>query len=110
MGPNGSENFNTLLLLQVAIQILQTCPEFSSQWRFEILSFRFLTIFFLKIHHCGLWRNKNLNYLENEQSESSSSGASILLFLTVCTFRNTCQIYSQQNLHLPSVTYIQKSK
>ncbi len=31
MGPNGSENFKTLLLLQIAPQSFQTCPEFSSQ-------------------------------------------------------------------------------
>ncbi len=53
MGPNGSENFKTLLLLQIAAKSFETCPEVSSQWSsqitfgiFEILSFRFLMIFF----------------------------------------------------------------
>ncbi len=32
MEPNGSENFKTLLLLQIAAKSFETCPEFSSQW------------------------------------------------------------------------------
>ncbi len=32
MGPNGSENFKKLLLLQIVAESFQTCPEFSSQW------------------------------------------------------------------------------
>ena len=47
MGPNGSEDFNTLLILQIADKFFHTCPEFSSQWfsqnyfgGFEILRFR----------------------------------------------------------------------
>ena len=32
MVPYGSENFNTLLLLQIAAESFQTFPEFSSQW------------------------------------------------------------------------------
>ncbi len=32
MGPYGSENFKTLLLLQIAAKCFETCPEFSSQW------------------------------------------------------------------------------
>ncbi len=32
MGPYGSENFKTLLLLQIAAKRFETCPEFSSQW------------------------------------------------------------------------------
>ncbi len=32
MGPNGSENFKTLLHLQIAAKRFETCPEFSSQW------------------------------------------------------------------------------
>ena len=32
MGSNGSENFKTLLLLQMAAKSFETCPEFSSQW------------------------------------------------------------------------------
>ena len=32
MGPNRSENFKTLLLLQVAAKSFETCPEFSFQW------------------------------------------------------------------------------
>ncbi len=65
MGPNGSENFKTLLL-QSATESFQTFPEFSSGPHkptfgiFEILSLRFFTIFFRKfqIHHCSLWRNQ----------------------------------------------------
>ncbi len=68
MGPNVSENFKTLLLLQIAAKSFETCPEYSSQWSsqnyllgiFEILSLRFLMIFFRKfqIHNCSLWRNQ----------------------------------------------------
>ncbi len=32
MAPYGSENFKTLLLLQIAAESFQTFPEFSSQW------------------------------------------------------------------------------
>ena len=32
MGPNGSETFKTLLLLQITTKSFQTSPEFSSQW------------------------------------------------------------------------------
>ncbi len=56
MGPYGSENFKMLLLLQIAAKSFETCPEFSpngphKNWFgiFEILSFRFLMIFFSKI-------------------------------------------------------------
>ena len=31
MGPYGSENFKTLLLLQIVVESFQTFPEFSSQ-------------------------------------------------------------------------------
>ncbi len=53
MGPYGSENFKTLLLLQIAAESFQTFPEFSSQWSsqnyiwdFWNLSLLFLMIFF----------------------------------------------------------------
>ena len=53
MGLNRSEKFKMLLFLQIAAKIFQSCPDFSSQWSsqnylldiFEILSFRFFTIF-----------------------------------------------------------------
>ncbi len=32
MGPYGSQNFKTLLLLQIAAESFQTFPEFSSEW------------------------------------------------------------------------------
>ncbi len=32
MGPNGSENVKTILLLQIAAKSFETFPEFSSQW------------------------------------------------------------------------------
>ncbi len=48
MGPNGSKNFKTLLLLQMAAKRFETCPEFPPNGRhkttlgnFEISSFRF---------------------------------------------------------------------
>ncbi len=53
MGPYGSENFQTLLLLQIAAENFQTFPECSSQWSsqnyvwdFEILKIEILMIFF----------------------------------------------------------------
>ncbi len=35
MGPYGSENFKTLILLQIKAKSLQTGPEFSSHWASE---------------------------------------------------------------------------
>ncbi len=32
MGPNVNENLQTALLLQMAVESFQTCPEFSFQW------------------------------------------------------------------------------
>ncbi len=61
IGPYGSENLKTLLL-QIAAESFQTFPEFSSQWSsqnyfgiFEILSLRFLMIFFSKISSSPLY-------------------------------------------------------
>ncbi len=61
IGPNGSENFKTLLLLQIAAKSFETCPEFSSQWssqkyvrdfwNFEVLIFN---DFFSKIANSPL--------------------------------------------------------
>ncbi len=46
IGPNGSENFKTLHLQQIAAKSFQTCPEFCSQWSsHKNLSFQFLTNF-----------------------------------------------------------------
>ncbi len=54
MGPNGSENFKTLLLLQITAKSFQISPDFSSQWSpqkydgiFEILKIEVLIFFFL---------------------------------------------------------------
>ncbi len=65
MGPYGSKNFKTLLLLQIAAESFQTFPEFSSQWssqklRLGFLKIEILKIFFRKfrIYHCTLWRNQ----------------------------------------------------
>ncbi len=67
MGPNGSENFKTLLLLQIAAESFQIFLNFLANGHnktmfgiFEIWNFRFLTIFFrkLQIHHCTLQRNQ----------------------------------------------------
>ena len=77
MGPYGSKNFKILLLLQIAAEGFETCPEFSSHWSsqnyvwdFEILSLRFLMIFFenIKFTIVAYGEIKNLNYLENERS------------------------------------------
>ncbi len=66
MGPYGSENFYTLLLIQIAVESFQTFPECWSQWSsqnyvaiFEILSLN-IYIFSRKfqIYHCSLWRNQ----------------------------------------------------
>ncbi len=66
MRPNGSENFKTLRLLQIAAEVFKlqnfptNGPHKAAFGIFEILSLRFLTIFFQKcqIHHCTLWRNQ----------------------------------------------------
>ncbi len=56
MGPNGSENFKTLILLQIAAKELKLLLKFppngprkTTLGIFEILNFRLLTIFFPKI-------------------------------------------------------------
>ncbi len=63
MGPNGSENFKTLLLLQITAKRFQTFPEISSQWSsqnffgtFEILKIEILRNFFSKISNLPLYR------------------------------------------------------
>ncbi len=75
MGLYGSENFQTLLLLQTAAKRFQICPEFSSQRSlqnyigdFEILSFQFLMVFFFIFVFTTVvyGKIKNLNYLKNE--------------------------------------------
>ncbi len=66
MGPYESENFKTLLLLQITAKSFQTCPEFSSQWSsqnyvgiFETLSFRIFNDFcFLKISNSPMEKSK----------------------------------------------------
>ncbi len=77
--PIGNENFNTLLLLQIAFELFQTSL-FSvvlikvhffggDFWNFEFPIFSDL----FEIHHCTLWANpKNLNYLENERPSSET--------------------------------------
>ncbi len=78
MGPNGSENFKTLLLLQIATKSFETCPEFSFQWSsqnyiwdFWNFEFPIFNNFFLKNSKFTIvayGEIKNLNYLENERS------------------------------------------
>ena len=53
MGPNGGENFKTLVLLQITAESFETSSEFSSQWSsqnyvwdFKILKIEILVIFF----------------------------------------------------------------
>ncbi len=79
MGPYGSENFKTLLLLQIAAKRFQTCPEFSSQRSsqkyigyFEILSFRFLMRFFFKFHDCSLWENEKPQLSEKRATDEQN--------------------------------------
>ena len=78
MGPNGSENFKMLLVLQIAAKSFETCPEFSSQWSsqnyvrdFWNFEFPIFNDFFFKIFKftfVAYGQIKNLNYLENERS------------------------------------------
>ncbi len=42
MGPYGSQNFKTLLLLQITFESFQTFSAFSSQWSSQKYCFRFL--------------------------------------------------------------------
>ncbi len=69
MGPYESENFKTLLLLQIAAESCQTFPEFSFQWSTQnwgFLSFEFLLFneFFenSKFTIVAYGEIKNLNY------------------------------------------------
>ncbi len=66
MGPFASKYFKTLLLLTIAaesfklhLNFIPSDPHKTAFGIFEIVSFRFLTIFVRKfqIHHCTLWRN-----------------------------------------------------
>ncbi len=71
MGPNGSENFKTLLLLQITAKGFQTSPEFSSQWSskkkttfgiFEISKIEMLMNFFVFVN-MGLYGSQNFKTL-----------------------------------------------
>ncbi len=82
MGHNGSENFKTLLLLQIAATSFQTCPKISSYLSSpnhagDVLNFEFpiVNIFFFENFKFTivLYREiKNLNYLENERSQGKT--------------------------------------
>ncbi len=88
MGPYGSQNFKTLLLLQITFESFHPFPEFSSQlssqvlfWIFEILSFRFLMNFWIStLHPMGkpktsiIWKTSDRRA---KQSEIWASGVSI---------------------------------
>ena len=76
MGPNGSENFKTLLHVQIAAR-RETCREFSSQWSSQkyiwgFWSFEFLIFNYFfdnsKFTTVAYGEVKNLSYLENERS------------------------------------------
>ena len=74
MGPNGSENFKTLLLPQISFGSFQTFSEFSSQWSSQkycddfFLNFEFTTFNEpLNFTIVPYGRTKNLNYLENDR-------------------------------------------
>ncbi len=68
MGPNGSKNFETLRysyksqpkLLKLILNFPNNGPHKITLKIFEVLSFRFLMIFFRKfqIRHCSLWKNQ----------------------------------------------------
>ena len=72
-GPYRSENFKTLLLLEITFELFQTSVKFSLQRTsqstvldFWILSFRFVTNFG-NSPFFPMEKPKNLNYLENER-------------------------------------------
>ena len=65
MGPSVSENFNMLLLLQIAAKRFQVCPEFSSHTTtlgiLEFCDFTDFNDFFFRnfqIDHCTQWGNQ----------------------------------------------------
>ena len=81
MGPYRSENFKTLLLLQITAKSFQASPEFSSHYPgsphktafgiFEIFKFPIFNDFFFenfKFTIVAYGEIKNLNYLKNECS------------------------------------------
>ena len=49
MGPYGSNNFKTLLLLQITAESFETFPKFSEQWSSQKL-------------HLAIWYFKNWNF------------------------------------------------
>ncbi len=49
MGPYGSNNFKTLLLLQIAAESFQTFPEISSEWSSQKLMFGIFDILKIEI-------------------------------------------------------------
>ncbi len=82
MGPNGSEKFKTLLLLQIAAKNVSNLswifPQWSSQydvWIFEILSFRFVTFFeTFQITIAASGKIKSLKYLEQNWVKFGTRG------------------------------------
>ncbi len=67
VGPNGSKNYKTLLLLQIAAKRLETCLEFSAQWSsrnyfwvFRNFDFLLIIIFFFKIANSPLYPRDKL--------------------------------------------------
>ncbi len=69
MGPNSSENFKMILLLQIAAKSFQTCPESSFQrssqkyigdfWNFEFPIFKHCFRKF-QINHYSLWKKNSI--------------------------------------------------
>ena len=73
MGANISKRYSSYKsqpkVFKLFLNFLPNGPHKTTFGIFEILSFWFLAIFRkFQIHHCSLWRNQNLNYLENERS------------------------------------------
>ena len=86
MGPNGSENFKALLLLQIATKRLKTVLNFPPNGPpkntfviFEILSFRFLTIVFFFFFFLENSKFAIVAYgeMKNEKPLLSGKGATV---------------------------------
>ncbi len=68
MGPYGSQNFKTLLLLQITFESFQTFSVFSSQWSWQKYCFGFLKCTIL-----SYGKTKNLNYLQTSDRKAKRS-------------------------------------
>ena len=92
MGPKASENFKTLLLLQIAAKNFQTCPEFSFQWsspndvfKFGLSDFCWFIFKSFQFTIVPHGETKNLIYLESEGSHSKM-GSNLGLANSISTY------------------------